>query len=67
MSAFHAFDSERPYALSLVLRKQYAYDLIVVPCFMNSAISTTFQSQKTVVINFLAGKHRLYKNFRLVW
>jgi hypothetical protein len=28
----------------------------VVPCFMNPTINTPFLSQKTVAINFLAGR-----------
>jgi hypothetical protein len=45
---------------------QYTSDIIVVPCCMNSTISSPFQSQKTVTISFLAGR-RLFKLFRLVW
>jgi hypothetical protein len=46
---------------------QYTSDVIVVPCFMNSTISTPFLSQKTATIGFLAGKQRLFKRVRLVW
>jgi hypothetical protein len=38
----------------------------VAPCCMNSSISTPFLSQKTVAINFLAGRH-LFKLCQLVW
>jgi hypothetical protein len=33
---------------------QYIYDIVVVPCCMNSTISTPFVPQKTVII-YLAG------------
>jgi hypothetical protein len=56
MSAFHAFCSEWPYAIFLVFHMQYTSDFIVVPCCMNSTISTPFLSQKTVAISFLADK-----------
>jgi hypothetical protein len=38
---------------------QYASDVTVVPCCMNSIISTPFLSQKTVAISLLAGWQRV--------
>jgi hypothetical protein len=46
---------------------QYTSDVIVVPCCMNSTISTPFLSQKTVSISFLTGRQSLFKLFRVVW
>jgi hypothetical protein len=65
MSAFHAFCSEWPYAVLLTV-SQYTPAIAVVPCSINSTISTPFLSQKTVAISFLAGRH-LFKLFQLVW
>jgi hypothetical protein len=42
-----------------------AGNFIVFPCCMNSTISTSFLSQRTVAISFLAGR-RLFKLFQLV-
>jgi hypothetical protein len=46
---------------------QYTSDIIVVPCYMDSAINTPFLSYKSVAISFLAGRQCLFKHFRLVW
>jgi hypothetical protein len=37
---------------------QYTSDVIVVPCCMNSTISTPFLSQKAAAISFLADNVR---------
>jgi hypothetical protein len=66
MSAFHAFCSEWPYAVFSSV-SQYTSDITVVPCCMNSTISTLFLSQKTGVISFLAGRQHLFKLFWLLW
>jgi hypothetical protein len=56
MSALKAFCSEWPYAVLLVLHSTLltVSDVIVVPCCMNSTISTPFLSKKTIAISFLA-------------
>jgi hypothetical protein len=56
MSAFHAFFSEWPYAVFLGVGgvSQYTGDVIVVPCCMNSTISTHSLSQETDAISFVA-------------
>jgi hypothetical protein len=46
---------------------QYTCNVIVVPCCMNSTISSPFPSQKTVAISFLADRQRCLNFFRLVW
>jgi hypothetical protein len=53
MSAFHAFCCEWPYGAFFSVQ-QYISDVIVIPCCMNSTISTSFLSQKAVATNFLA-------------
>jgi hypothetical protein len=45
MPAFHAFCPEWPYAVFFSV-SQYTSDATVVPCCMNSTISTPFLSQK---------------------
>jgi hypothetical protein len=63
MSAFHAFCSEWPYAV-LFFSPQYTSDVIVVPCCMNSTISTPLLSQK--IVHQLSGRQHLFKLFQLV-
>jgi hypothetical protein len=46
----------RPYSVFLVFRIKYTSDVIVVPCCVNSTISTFFISQKTVVTHQLSGR-----------
>jgi hypothetical protein len=46
---------------------QYAYDVILVPCCVNSTISTPFLSQKTVAVRFMAFKQHLFKLLWVVW
>jgi hypothetical protein len=46
------FLNEQPLAVCTV--SQDNSDIIVIPCCMNSTISTPFLSQKTVAISFLA-------------
>jgi hypothetical protein len=48
MAAFHVFSSAWPYTV-LFSVSQYTSGVIVVPCCMNSTISTHFLSQKTVI------------------
>jgi hypothetical protein len=40
--------------------------VIMVPCYINSTISTPFLSQKTIAISFLASRQRLFKLLRFV-
>jgi hypothetical protein len=58
MSAFRAFCTESPKAVSFC-DPQYACDVVVVACCMNSTISTAL-FQQTISISFLTG---VYSNF----
>jgi hypothetical protein len=59
-----------PFALNgpmqFFIVSQYTYDVTVVPCCINSTISTPFLTQKTAAISFLAGRQRLFKLFLVV-
>jgi hypothetical protein len=46
---------------SYISVSQYISDVIMVPCCINSAISTPFLSQKTDAISFLASRQRVFK------
>jgi hypothetical protein len=61
MPEFHTYCSEWPYAVPPTL---YISDIIVVPCCMNSTISTPFLSQKMVAIRLLASR-RLFNLYNL--
>jgi hypothetical protein len=65
MSAFHAFSSEWPYAVSVV--SQYTCNYIVVPYCMNSTSNNNFMAPEIVVINFLAGRKRLFELLHFLW
>jgi hypothetical protein len=61
MSSFHAFFLHGPTQFFGV--SQYTSDVIVVPCCINSTISTPFLSQKRVANSFLADIVRLNVSF----
>jgi hypothetical protein len=58
MSVFHAFCSEWPYVFFFSV-SQYTSEVIVVPCYMTSTITTPFLSRSTVSISFPTDNVRL--------
>jgi hypothetical protein len=53
MSAFHVFCYEWPYTDFIVFCKYTSHIIVVLPCCMNSTISTPFLYLEIVVISFL--------------